>query len=656
MNILRWTTTIGRVLGRFLGWLVGQGRRAPGGPSRGPRGAGIGTALPHAGKPRAYPPSINLPHPAELRCHLDRSFAQRRLAGVFNLTPFVGVDRPNVLPDGKAVDFRIDQPIVAHIQPASWRIPQQFFYHPRLELPDSCDIELGLPSEPSVVGQVRLRRRDALRLKGRARRLGQQPPPTPTADDELWQQVWAILSLPPRIDELVQIRYPDQLRAYQVEGVKLLIEKERFLLADEMGTGKTVQACVALSLLIQLGRVDRALVLCPKTVLPVWLQHLVIWLPEATCHNHEHLPARFPRDRARVWILPYSRVRVANALERWGNDWDVVIMDEVHELRNPLTRGYQAVSQMVVNARYRWGLSGTPLQNRLEDLSAIYGIIRPELNLRAEFLGAAATREAIRPYLRRISRESALADLPPKTRQEIWLRLDTAQRKAYQQITRLCDEAAASGDLSFTKAWDAIQKLMRICNFAPGSSTSPKLRTLLKLIDQIVNKGEKVVVFSRFREAGVDDLFPHLRPYGVALIHGNVHINERIEAIRRFQSDPRCRVFLGTVFTSGHGLTLTAANHVVHFDHWWNPAVVWQAEDRVYRFGQTKPVTVYDLWMEDTVEERILEVLKQKGLLHQQVIEALAQKDARQVFTLEDLAFILGLEVKARTGRVRKKS
>lgn len=479
MNILRWTTTIGRVLRRFLGWLVGQGRKVPAGPSRGPGGFQIAPQPPQARTARASPPGKDRFALGPWKSAPQRRVVRRQLVGIFDLTGFLGLDAPDVFPHGTT----IDQPVVVPIQPAPSKIPEQFSHPPRIESPESHAIELAipgvqptknlvieiaspsveppenfpieitspsvgppgkflieiasprvgpfsyppeigppesykieitLPSEPIVFGQVRLRRRDALRLKGRARRLGQQPRPTPTADDELWQQVWAILSLPPRIDELVQIRYPHQLRAYQVEGVKLLIEKERFLLADEMGTGKTVQACVALSLLIPLGRVDRALVLCPKTVVPVWLQHLVIWVPEATCHNHEHLPARFPRDRARVWILPYSRVRVANALARWGNDWDVVIWDEIHELRNPLTRGYQAISQMIAYARYRWGLSGTPLQNRLEDLSAIYGIIRPELNLRAEFLGAAAIREAIRPYLRRISRESALADLPQK--------------------------------------------------------------------------------------------------------------------------------------------------------------------------------------------------------------------------------------------------
>ncbi|MCS7239212.1 MAG: DEAD/DEAH box helicase [Thermoguttaceae bacterium] len=577
----------------------------------------------------------------------------QRHPGVNDFSPLISLSQPNILVDAKLIHLSLPEPLSYRIVHAKWQVPKFFVYDTTIPSPQLDTLPIPQWEEPQVLGQLRLRRRDLLRFK----RSGQvwPPPPAIPEDKDLWEQIWAILSPPPRIDELVQIRYPFQLRGYQVEGVKLLIENERYILADEMGTGKTVQACVALSLLIQLGRIDRALILCPKTVMPVWIQHLMVWVPEAICHTYKDKPKNFSRDRPHIWVIPYSRIRRDDAHLLWQDDWDAVVMDEVHELRNPGTKGYKAVCKIISNARYRWGLSGTPIQNRLEDLSAIFAILRPELNLKAEELGPAQTREMIRPYLRRVRRADVLAELPPKRRLPIWLTLDAAQRKAYEAIEKEHRLRAAEGTLDFTAAWEAINRLKRICNFAPGSSTSPKLTKLLELVRDIVRKGEKVVVFSHFRESGVDNLIQPLEQFGLAVIHGQVPMRERLEAIRRFQTDPSCRVFLGTIFTSGQGLSLTAANHVVHFDHWWNPAVVWQAEDRVYRFGQNKPVTVYDLWMKNTVEERILMVLEKKGLLHHEVIEALARKDVKKLLTLEDLAVILGLEVKAKAGRAKKK-
>lgn len=509
--------------------------------------------------------------------------------------------------------------------------------------PPASDVSIPDLASPEVFGRVR--RRGRVRGAPREPRDGKTGGVVKKLDllDQLGDGLWAILSPRAFVANLLAEQFPGKLLPYQVEGAKLLIEKEQFVLADEMGTGKTVQACVAISLLIRLGRVERVLIICPKTTLAVWYDHLTAWVPGLKWH-----PASVPVTSAQQgpvgWVVGYPLVSRRKAAEYLGNQWDLVILDEVHELRNQDTKRYKQVSQIIDQARYRWGLSGTPLQNKLEELTAIFALIRPQLGLRAENLAPAAAREAIRPYIRRVRRAEALPSLPPKTRREIWLTLDAKQRQAYKQVV---DETyrrwGGTSRVQFTEAWEAINRLKQICNFAPDSSTSPKQRKTLELVRSIVAQGEKVVVFTHFRHYGLDRLRPHLARFGVVSICGESSDEERRAAVRQFQSDPQCQVFLATIQTGGHGITLTAANHVIHFDHWWNPAVAWQAEDRVHRFGQNKPVTVYEFWMKDTVEERVRQVLEHKGFLHMEVIEALSEKDVKKLLTLEDLKFILGL-------------
>lgn len=439
--------------------------------------------------------------------------------------------------------------------------------------------------------------------------------------------------------------------------MRRLIEKERFILADEMGTGKTVQTCVALSLLVRLGRVRQALIVCPKSALSVWSDHLRDWVPEVAvndCRQTGFGRMTLPEDkRPRVWLVSYPRLASIDAVLRLNRPWDLVVLDETHEIRNPQTKKYKHLQMIIRDARYRWGLSGTPLQNRLEELTAIFAIIHPSLQLRAETMTPIQVREAIRPYLRRVCRKDVIPDLPSKTRREIWLELDEDQRRDYQAVLQRFRSHSQSAGPTFTHIWQVLAELKRICNFAYHSRTSPKLEKLLELTRAIVSQNQKVVVFTHFREFGTDRLEPHLRPFGLAVMHGSCTDVQRAAAVERFQNDPHCRVFLATVHTGGFGLTLTAANNVIHFDHWWNPAVAWQAEDRVYRIGQKRPVTVYEFWVRNTVEERIQQILEQKGLLHREVIERLSENDFRKLFTLADLMSLLQSEFSAGLAQAR---
>ncbi|HQF12568.1 MAG TPA: DEAD/DEAH box helicase [Thermogutta sp.] len=544
-------------------------------------------------------------------------------------------------------------------RPAIEKVSDLDFAPPQLDLIPVSAVPaeiVEIPTEPLgiplIIGRVRRsgsssEEKASQPLRPTSGKLGDLAP-KPIIPPALWEQIWKILSPPPRIEEIVSEKYPGRLRPYQVDGVRQLIEKERFILADEMGTGKTVQVCVALSLLVRLGRIRRILIVCPKTVITVWTTHLRDWAPEIVVHSFDdfYSPRVAVNDtRAHAWVTSYPRMGMqADAVIYWGTKWDVVVLDEVHEIRNSNTKKYRNLQIITSRARYRWGLSGTPLQNRLEELTNIFQIVVPELKLRAETLQLNQVREKIRPWMRRVTRKAALPDLPPKERVEIWLKLDPEQVREYEFFAGNAARQMPIGAAQmFTHIWQVLMHLKRICNFASNSHSSPKTQKLVELVEQITRRGEKVVVFTQFRHYGVDRIAPHLRRFGLAVIHGGCSDAERSWAVQQFQNNPQCRALLGTVQTMGFGLTLTAANHVIHFDHWWNPAVAWQAEDRVYRIGQTRPVTVYEFWMKGTVEERVRQILEEKGLLHQEVIERLSEAEFKRLFTLDELLALLHL-------------
>lgn len=458
-----------------------------------------------------------------------------------------------------------------------------------------------------------------------------------------WLELWQLFQVPLRVDDLLNKELPGTLYPYQVEGVKNLIVKERFLLADEMGTGKTVQVCAALMLLGRLRRIRRALVVCPKTALSVWTSHVKKWVPGASywVYSGELVAPSAHDGSVNIQIVSYSQLSNDRSVWRLTGNWDVVVFDEVHHLRNVETRRYRVAEKLVRTARYRWGLSGTPLQNRIDDLSAIVSLIRPEVRIDPQLMTPQQVRDRIRPIIRRVRRKDVLPDLPEKHRRPIWLTMTSTQRQEYNRELGIVQNIFRKSRQGVV-GWQLLSRLQQICNF-PSSSASPKCEKTKELVREIVGKNEKVVIFTRFLEYGLYRLEKELSSFGLASIYGQSSDWERKRQIERFQTDPTCHVFLSTIQTGGVAITLTAANHVIHFDHWWNPAVAWQAEDRVYRIGQKKTVHVYELWMKDSVEERVQIILKEKGLLHEEIIEHLSEKEFKRHFTLKDLEMILGI-------------
>lgn len=502
-----------------------------------------------------------------------------------------------------------------------------------------------------------------------------------------------------------------ELYPFQREGVKFLASHERALLGDEMGLGKTQQAIIATRFLFRMGKISNGLILCPKSVLTFWERAIWDWAPELRVVKTRGLKEQRElswNTPAHLYLTTYETLRqdLADSLPKddvvinsdgshtinCPNDacsqtlrieselfreeiicptckhefiyspvediakkkFDLIILDEIQRIKNPGAKITKAARQ--INAFFRWGLSGTPLENRLEDLISIFAYLKPGLLHYDDTARPLKVKESIKPYFLRRRKADALPELPEKVHQEVWLELSPEQREAYER-------AEQEGIVALNQQGDSvtvqhilalITKLKQICNIDPASSESCKLEYLLERLDEILDQDEKALVFSQYPHKTLKFLEPALKRFNPLVYHGSLSNSERDGIIERFQKEEDNRVLLMSVKAGGLGLTLTKANYVYHFDLWWNPSVAVQAEDRAHRIGQKKTVFVTTLFAVDTIEERIQNILKRKRDLFKRVIDDLSDTKISKVLTEEELFSLFNLQ-KARATKTKAK-
>jgi hypothetical protein len=437
------------------------------------------------------------------------------------------------------------------------------------------------------------------------------------------------------------------LRHYQQQGVSWL----RFLqssglggiLADDMGLGKTLQTICVLG--------PRSLVVCPTSVLPNWVAELKRFRPSLKVCVY-HGPGRALDEAADVTLTTYSILRL-DAAVLGGRTWEALVLDEAQAIKNPESQ--VARSAFGLKANFRLALSGTPLENRLEELWSLMHFTNPGLlGGRRQFdekvaqpiadgqAGAAERlRKRIRPFvLRRLKRDVA-PELPPRTESVMHVSLDERERAVYDAVmaaTRAEVVALLNEGGSVLKALEALLRLRQAaCHPAlvPGqqATSSSKVQTLVDALDTAVSDGHKALVFSQWTSL-LDLIEPLLKKAGIAFERLDGATANRGEVTARFQSPEGAPVMLLSLKAGGTGLNLTAADHVFLVDPWWNPAVEAQAADRAHRIGQERPVMVYRLVSQGTVEERILGLQEKKRALFE---AALSEASAATAITRQDL-------------------
>ncbi len=324
--------------------------------------------------------------------------------------------------------------------------------------------------------------------------------------------------------------------------------------------------------------------------------------------------------------------------------FDVVVADEVQRIKNP--RAGITKAARGIPAGRRWGLTGTPLENRLEDLASVFNFVRPGLFHPDHVPGLSlpVIRSRIGPLMLRRRKEDALPELPKKVVDTKWLELEESQRRSYDRAEGLgVDRLKATPDITVQHILALIQQLKQICNFDPVTRESCKMEFLTEeFLPEACQDGDKVLIFSQYVKS-LEQIEPGLRDYSPLAFTGQLSVGQRERIVEAFQTDDDHRVLLLSLKAGGLGLNLTRANYVLHFDRWWNPAVEHQAEDRVHRIDQTKPVFVTRLICEDTIEEQIDELLEQKKMLFREAVDELSDVSLDRVLSEEELFGLFGL-------------
>jgi SNF2 family DNA or RNA helicase len=335
-------------------------------------------------------------------------------------------------------------------------------------------------------------------------------------------------------------------------------------------------------------------------------------------------PAPPPAAAADVTITSYALLRLDEELLR-ATTWDTLVLDEAQTIKNPESQVAQAAYRL--NAAWRVTMSGTPVENRLDELwSQMHVLNRGLLGGRRDFqeryakpvaegvAGAAARlRERIRPYVLRRLKQDVAPELPPRTDATLYCELSEPERRVYDAVrAATLDEVVAklSAGGGVLAALEALLRLRQAsCHSAlvPGQTadTSAKVERLRESLETVCAEGHKALVFSQWTSF-LDLIEPHLRAAGIDFTRLDGSTEDRAGVVAQFQDPAGPPVLLISLKAGGTGLNLTAADHVFLMDPWWNPAVEDQAADRAHRIGQERPVLVYRLVAEETVEERIL--------------------------------------------------
>src|SRR5215207_3193101 len=481
-----------------------------------------------------------------------------------------------------------------------------------------------------------------------------------------------------------------ELRPYQRGGYSWLdfVRKAGLgaCLADDMGLGKTLQTLALLSRDRERGLLQApALIVCPTSVVSNWQREAERFTPYLRVLAHQG-PDRLRGEEFLAEVEHTDLVLTSYALMRRDADmlqsagWHGVVLDEAQNIKNPEAKQSKVAYQL--SAGFRLALTGTPVENRLNELWSIMRFLNPGyLGSRQEFrrrFARPVEREGDEETLRRLHRLTkplvlrrlksdprVIDDLPDKQESKVYCHLSEEQASLYEAVVREVMEELEDTEGIQRKGLvlSMLTRLKQICNHpaqflhegdagaANGEARrSGKLARLLELLEETLSVGDRCLIFTQYQEMGamLHRTLPERFDIATQFIHGGTPARKRTEMVRRFQEDEKGpEIFILSLKAGGTGLNLTRASHVFHFDRWWNPAVEDQATDRAYRIGQRRNVQVHKFVCVGTLEERIDEMIEHKKALAESVIGTdgawiteLTNQELREMVTLRKVALV----------------
>jgi SNF2 family DNA or RNA helicase len=420
-----------------------------------------------------------------------------------------------------------------------------------------------------------------------------------------------------------QVQLPFKPYPYQVHGIAFLMPRHSALLADEMGLGKTAQVIVALRLLFQAGLIGTVLVVCPKPLVINWTRELRLWAQDLpfeviggdteTRRGQWHV-SNCPLKLVNYELLTRDEEELADEAVRF----DVVVLDEAQRIKNSSSRTAQVVRGL--HRDRSWAMTGTPIENRTEDLVNIFAFVDPG-RIPSETPAKALPRLTADCILRR-TKEEVAPDMPPRVMRDAFPELTPAQRQSYELAEKegVVHLNALGDTITVQHVFELIMRLKQICNFDPRTGQSAKLEQLQADMAEVADSERKAIIFSQYVEP-LEALARALAPFGPLLYHGKIPHQDRQPILDRFRRDPAKHVLLMSYGTGSVGLNLQFTNYVFLFDRWWNPAIEDQAINRAHRLGQQETVFVTRFITPNTIEGRIAEVLERKRQLFNELLE-----------------------------------
>ncbi len=513
--------------------------------------------------------------------------------------------------------------------------------------------------------QMTLSLEDALRLaNGDSQTIEKLPVVNFEATGQL-QELLNTLNNNEAVSAIAPASFRGKLRPYQALGVGWLAFLERWglgaCLADDMGMGKSVELIAFLLHLQENNSLEwPTLLVCPTSVLGNWEREVKKFGPtlKVLLHHGEKRAkgkAFATAIKGKDLIITSYSLVFRDAKEIQNTKWQGLVLDEAQNIKNSESQQSKIVRQ--IEASFKIALTGTPVENRLQELWSILEFLNPGyLGARNFFQRRFAIpiekygdreslqslRSLVRPFiLRRLKTDkSIIQDLPEKQEMTVFCGLATEQATLYQQIVEksIAELESAEGIQRRGMILALLVKLKQLCNhpalltakenpksLAIKSHESGKLQRLLEMLEEVVAEGDRSLIFTQFAEWG-KLLKPHLEKHlgrEVLFLYGGIKQQQREEMIDRFQHDPQGPpIMILSLKAGGTGLNLTRATHVFHYDRWWNPAVENQATDRVFRIGQTRNVQVHKFVCTGTLEEKIHDMIESKKALAEQVVSA----------------------------------